>query len=145
MGEFSDAYSTDISCPPAVCFATLVDFERYPAWSSPISVCRVIERHPDGLAKLVEFELNMLVKTIRYVLDYTYDPPNGAEWTMAEGDLTGIAGSYRFEETRTGCRATCMQTIELGFWVPAFVKRTFEQKALEDSVEEFRRAVEALG
>ncbi len=84
----------------------------------------------------------MSIKTLRYVLEYDYDPPHGATWRLVEGDLAGVEGSYRFEPRGTKTVATCTQEIDLGFWVPGFLRRTFEQKALRDSVEEFRAAVE---
>jgi ribosome-associated toxin RatA of RatAB toxin-antitoxin module len=144
VSQYRQSYTTTIARSARDCFAALVDFERYPDWSSPITVCRVLERHPDGLAKRVEFELNMTIKTIRYVLEYTYEPPHGADWHLIEGDLNGVEGSYRFEEGPDGCRTTCSQAIDLGFWVPGFIRSTFEQRALQESVEEFRRAVEAV-
>jgi uncharacterized membrane protein len=102
----------------------------------------VLDRYPDGTAKRVEFILDMTIKTIRYVLEYTYERPNGASWHLVEGDVKDVAGSYRFDETPTGVKATCTQAVELGFWVPGFIRSLAEAKALRDSVEEFRRAVE---
>ncbi len=143
MSEYRQSYSTTIAAPASDCFAVLTAFEDYPHWSSPITACRVLERHPDGLPKRVEFALDMTVKKIRYVLDYTFDPPHGARWKLASGDVKDIEGSYRFEETAAGTTATCTQGIDLGFWLPGFLRSGFEKKALRDSVEEFRVAVEA--
>ena len=120
----------------------LTDFDAYPQWSSPIKACRVLERHPDGLARRVEFTLDMTIKTIRYVLEYTYDPPRGATWRLLEGDVKDVTGSYRFDETASGITATCTQAVDLGFWVPGFIRSLAEAKALRDSVEEFKHAVE---
>ena len=143
MGAYRESYSTTIAAPMDACFAVLHAFEDYPAWSSPITSCRVLDRHPDGMPKRVEFMLDMTIKTVRYVLEYVWDPPRGATWTMAEGDLTDIEGAYRFEEAVNGTTATCTQAIDLGFWLPGFLRSTIEAKALRDSVEEFRAAVEA--
>ena len=143
MSEYRQSYSTTIAASPSDCFAVLTAFEDYPRWSTPITECRVLDRHPDGLPKRVEFALDMTVKTIRYVLDYTFDAPNGACWKLASGDVKDIEGSYRFEETPTGTKATCTQDVDLGFWLPGFLRSGFEKKALRDSVEEFRAAVEA--
>ena len=142
MSEYRQTYSTTVAAPVAECFAVLTAFEDYPRWSSPITSCRVLERGPDGLPKRVEFMLDMTVKTIRYVLDYEYDPPGEARWSFVEGDVTDIQGAYRFEERGGKTVATCTQSIDLGFWVPGFIRSTFEKKALRDSVEEFKRAVE---
>ncbi len=143
MSEYRQSYSTTIAAPVTDCFAVLVAFEDYPRWSSPITSCRVLEHHADGLPKRVEFLLDMTVKTIRYVLDYTYDRPHGATWEFVEGDVRAISGEYRFEEAGGRTTATCSQAIDLGFWLPGFVRSGLEKKALHDSVEEFRQAVEA--
>ncbi len=143
MSEYSQTYSTTVAGSIDDCFAVLVDFPDYVRWSSPITTCRVLEQYPDGLPKRVEFGLDMTIKTIRYVLEYTYDRPNGATWRLVEGDLKDVEGSYRFTTNADGATtATCTQAIDLGFWVPGFIRSTFEKKALHDSVEEFRRAVE---
>ena len=143
MSDFSQSYSTSIAASVEECFAVLTDFPAYPTWSSPITECRVLDRHPDGLARRVAFTLDMTLKTVRYVLEYTYDPPQGARWRMVEGDVKDVQGSYRFVERDGETEATCSQAVDIGFWVPGLLKRTFESKALRDSVEEFRAAVEA--
>ena len=143
MSEYRQSYSTTIAAPVADCFAVLTAFEDYPRWSSPITSCRVLERYPDGLPKHVEFQLDMTVKTIRYVLDYVSDKPHGATWSLVEGDVKAVSGEYRFEEDGDHTTATCSQAIDLGFWLPGFVRSGLEKKALHDSVEEFRQAVEA--
>ena len=140
--QVRQSYSTAVAGTIEECFAVLTDFDAYPQWSSPIKACRVLERHPDGLAKRVEFTLDMTIKTIRYVLEYTYDPPHGATWRLLEGDVKDVTGSYRFDETASGITATCTQSVDLGFWVPGFIRSLAEAKALRDSVEEFKHAVE---
>lgn len=143
MAEYRQSYTTQVAGTPERCFAVLVDFEHYPDWSSPVTSCRILTRSADGLPEQVAFELNMTLKTLRYTLAYRFDPPRGGDWSLVEGDVAGVEGSYRFEPEAGGTRTTCTQAIDLGFWVPGFLKRSFEQKALADSVEEFRRAVEA--
>jgi len=143
MSDLSQSYSTAIAGSVADCFAILTDFAAYPRWSGPVKECRVLERYPDGLARRVAFTLDMTVKTVHYVLEYTYDPPRGARWRLVEGDVKNVEGSYRFEENGDQTSATCTQAVDVGFWVPGPIRRTFEKKALRDSVEEFKRAVEA--
>lgn len=142
MSEYSQTYSTAVAGSVDACFNVLVDFERYTDWSSPITKCRIVDRYPDGLARRVEFHLDAKVKTLRYVLEYEYDPPHGARWHLVEGDIAGVEGSYRFEPAGERTTATCSQSIDVGFWVPGFLRRTFEASALQQTVEEFRAAVE---
>lgn len=143
MADYRQTYSTSVAGTPEQCFAVLVDFERYPEWSSPVTSCRILSRGEDGLPKEVAFELDMTLKTLRYTLAYRFDPPHGGDWSLVAGDVSGVEGSYRFTPEGARTTATCTQAIDVGFWVPGFLKRTFEHKALADSVEEFRRAVEA--
>jgi hypothetical protein len=144
MAEFAQSHSTMVNGSLEECFAVLTDFEAYPEWSGPVTECRVVDRHPDGLARRVAFALDMTLKTLRYVLEYVYEPPHTARWRLVEsGDVKNVEGSYRFEKIGDQVRATCSQSIDLGFWVPGPIRRPLEQKALRDSVEEFKRAVEA--
>ena len=143
MSGYSQTHATTVAASVDDCFAVLVDFEDYPRWSSPVTSCRILDRGSDGLPRRVEFALDMTIKTIRYVLEYSFDQPNGATWKLVEGDLKSVEGSYRFEPADGGTTATCSQAVDIGFWIPGFIKSTFEAKALRDSVEEFRVAAEA--
>jgi hypothetical protein len=147
MSDFTQSYSTEVAGTLEDCFAVLTDFPDYPRWSTPVQECRVLDRHPDGLARRVAFALDMTVKTLRYTLEYSFEPPHGGTWHLVEGDVKSVEGSYRFEPvgdpTGGRIRATCTQAIDIGFWVPGPIRRPIEQKALRDSVEEFKKAVEA--
>ena len=143
MADYAQSYSTLVAGSVDECFAVLVGFEDYPRWSSPIKECRVLERHADGLGKRVAFSLDMTLKTIRYTLEYTWERPHGGRWRLLEGDVKDVQGSYRFDSAGGRTKATCSQAIDIGFWVPGPIRRPLEQKALRDSVEEFRVAVES--
>ena len=144
MSDFSQSYSTEVAGSVDDCFAVLTDFDAYPRWSSPVTECRVLDRHPDGLPCRVAFALDMTLKTVRYTLEYTWEPPHTGRWRLVESpDVRDVQGSYHFEKAGGRTKATCSQTIDIGFWVPGPIRRPFEQKALRDSVEEFRKAVES--
>jgi hypothetical protein len=143
MGEFRQAYTASIAASAVDCFRVLTDFASYPEWSGPVTECHVVDRYPDGLPRRVEFALDFTLKTIRYVLEYSYEPPLVARWHLVEGDVKDVHGSYEFRERDGRVEATCTQEIDVGFWIPGPLKRTFEAKALRDSVEDFRRAVES--
>lgn len=143
--EHQQIFSTPIDAPVALCYDAIADFEAYPQWSSPVSKITVIDRHPDGRARRVEFEVDMKLRTVRYVLEYTWHPPNRLTWKMAEGDLADIEGSYVFEaDGANRTTATCSQAISLGFWVPSLILKPIEQTALKQSVLEFKAEAERL-
>jgi ribosome-associated toxin RatA of RatAB toxin-antitoxin module len=143
VADFSQSYSAEVAGSVSDCFAVLTDFEAYPQWSGPVTECRVVDRHPDGLPRRVAFALDMKLKVLRYVLEYTWEPPHTGRWHLIEGDVKDIQGSYHFEPANDRTKATCSQSIDLGFWIPGPIRRPFEQKALHDSVEEFKTAVES--
>ena len=143
MADHQQSFSTPIDAPVELCYAAIADFESYPTWSSPVSRITVLDRHPDGHARRVEFVVDMKLREVRYVLEYTWHPPNRLTWKMTEGDLADIEGSYVFERDGAGkATATCSQAISLGFWVPSLVLRPIEQTALRQSVLEFKAEAE---
>ena len=143
MADAKQSQSIEIEATPEQCFETIVDFADYPNWSSVIVATSVADAYPDGLPRRVRFELDMKVRTVRYTLDYAYERPRLVEWKLAEGDVESVEGSYRFEPAGKGrTRATCEQAVSVGFWIPGPIRRIAEKKALEDSVREFKAAVE---
>jgi len=140
--EFKQEYSVDVAASPEDCFATLIDFDAYPDWSSTVCSARVLARNAAGLPLRVEMELDARVRKIRYVLEYRYKKPREATWTLAEGDVKSVVGSYRFRKKGSATEATCTQAIDLGFWLPGPLRRAGERTALKQSVEEFKSAVE---
>jgi ribosome-associated toxin RatA of RatAB toxin-antitoxin module len=136
-------FSTEVHASVAQCFATITDFEHYPQWFSTIQHSKILNRHPNRLARQVEYHIDMTVKTVRYVLEYEYDKPTQLTWKSVDGDIEAIEGSYRFEKlgsTRT--RATCRQAVVLGFWVPGPLRSLMERQALKQAVLEFKAAAE---
>jgi ribosome-associated toxin RatA of RatAB toxin-antitoxin module len=144
MAAEAQTYTTTVAATPADCFAVVTDFPSYPRWSGPICRADVRESYPDGLAKRVELELDMKIRRVRYVLEYRYEPPGRVAWKLVEGDLNDVEGSYVFEAAGAGAtKVTCTQAVDLGFWIPGFIRSTIERGALRDAVEEFKRETEA--
>ncbi|HEY8515268.1 MAG TPA: SRPBCC family protein [Candidatus Binatia bacterium] len=143
MAEAEQSYTTEIEASVEQCWDVLLDFDRYPAWSGPVTACKVLERDADGRARVVEMTLDMKIRNVRYVLQYEYDVPRRADWHLVEGDVTSITGSYEFEPIAPNrTRATCRQAVDLGFWVPGPLRRMIERQALRDSVHEFKAEAE---
>src|SRR5258707_12017427 len=143
MAEAEQSFTTEVGAGIDDCCAVLLDFDRYPAWSGPTTASRVLDTYPDGRARRVEMTLDMKIKNVRYVLEYTYDLPRRAAWRLVEGDVSGIVGSYEFvpiDAART--RTTCSQAVDLGFWIPGPLRRGIERQALRDSVLEFKPEAE---
>ncbi len=133
----------DIEAPLDLCLAVLLDFERYPDWSSAILECQSLERDTAGRATRVAFALDAKIRTVRYTLAYTLEAPATLRWTLVTGDLAAVDGSYVLTPSgpqRT--HAVCTQAVDPGFWLPGPLRRFAERQALSDSVGEFRSEAE---
>ncbi|MFQ5667992.1 MAG: SRPBCC family protein [Candidatus Binatia bacterium] len=136
-------FTTDVDASVRQCFVTVTDFERYPSWFSAVERTKVLDRYPNGLAKQVEYRVDMKLKSIRYVLEYEYAKPTRLTWRSVGGDLESIEGSYLFEKVGPKLtRATCRQAVSIGFWVPGPIRTVMERQALKQSVLEFKAAAE---
>jgi ribosome-associated toxin RatA of RatAB toxin-antitoxin module len=137
-------YTTEVRASVARCFATITAFEQYPDWFSSVEHSAVLERYPDGLGKVVEYRMDLKLKSVRYVLAYAYDKPAELTWKSVDGDIEAIDGRYLFEKLGPKLsRATCRQSVSFGFWMPGPIRRIVEQHALTQSVLEFKAAAEA--
>ena len=137
-------FTAEVDASVDGCFATITRFEQYPEWFSAVERTTVLQRYRNGLAKQVEFHVDMKVKTVRYVLEYAYDKPSQLTWHAVDGDVEGIEGAYLFEKVNTKCtRVTCRQAVALGFWLPGVIRKFAERQALQQSVLEFKTAAEA--
>ncbi|MBP1687747.1 MAG: hypothetical protein H6Q33_3890 [Deltaproteobacteria bacterium] len=144
MATHEQEFSTEVRASLGQCFATITDFEHYPDWYATVQQTEVLERYANGLAKQVEFSVDMKLKTVRYVLEYRYDKPKLLTWKSVAGDIEAIEGSYRFEKLAPALsRATCRQAVSLRFWLPRALRSLIEGQALKQSVLEFKAAAEA--
>ena len=127
-----------------LCFDTIVDFEAYPEWFSGITEAQIIERDDARGLWTVGYSLDMMIKTLRYTLAYESERPNRLTWKLTQGDVSDVQGSYEFVALESDVtEATCTQGIDVGFWIPGPLRRTFERSALSDSVGEFKKMAEA--
>ncbi len=142
MAESIQSYDAKIDANIESCIDVLLDFEHYPAWSSPILDAEILTRDKSGRGEHVKFSLDMRIRTIRYTLAYAFQLPRAITWTLVDGDLSSVNGSYQLDQIPGGVRATCRQEIDIGFWVPGPIRRIAERQALRDSVLEFKAEAE---
>ncbi|MGH7789120.1 MAG: SRPBCC family protein [Candidatus Binatia bacterium] len=135
--------SLRIEAPQSACFAAILEFEHYPDWFSAIESAKILERDKAGVGRIVEFHIDMRIRRIRYVLEYAYKKPGELSWRSIDGDVESIEGRYSFKKVSpTITEAACRQEIRLGFWFPGPLRKIAERSALNQSVSEFKTAVE---
>lgn len=141
--EGAQQFTLEINAPIGDCFETILDFEAYPSWSSAVSHARILKRDRNGVGRIVEFAIDMKIRSVGYELEYSYKKPTLLTWVSVGGDVEKIEGAYRFKKLgpdRT--EVTCEQSVRLGFWVPGPIRSLAERTALRQSVTEFKEVVE---
>jgi coenzyme Q-binding protein COQ10 len=89
-----------IEAPVEKFWDIVVDYDRYPEFVPGIRGCRVLP----GDGSLVEYELDLGIKRIRYVLRHVAEPPRKLTWSLVSGELMKVSnGSWelRPEQGRT--------------------------------------------
>jgi ribosome-associated toxin RatA of RatAB toxin-antitoxin module len=138
MPGYGECQSTEIAAPPQACFDALTDFERLPEWQGAVKAVTVLERDERGRAKVVEYEVDARVRSVRYRLRQVYDEPHRLASEYLGGDFRDFCGEWRFEPV--GADHTHVEldlNIDPGRFVPGFVR-----SAIADAV--MRRALRDL-
>lgn len=135
--------SAIVSGTAAACRDAVADFESYPEWQSAVRRVTVRSRAADGRGMLVDFEIDLKVKTVRYSLNYEFVSDELVRWTYAGGDIENVTGSYVFESrSDTEVEAIYELDLDLGFYVPGIVKKKVQQESMKRSVVELKERVE---
>ena len=81
-----------IAVPPEALFDVIVDYARYPEFVPGIKACEV--RSVRG-EKHVEYELDLGLRRVRYVLKHLEARPSKVTWSLVSGDTMKVStGSW---------------------------------------------------
>jgi ribosome-associated toxin RatA of RatAB toxin-antitoxin module len=73
-------------------FDVVVDYPRYPEFVPGIKACRVLEV---GGEKHVEYDLDLGLRRIRYVLRHEEERPRRVSWSLVSGEILKVSnGSW---------------------------------------------------
>lgn len=100
-----------IDVPVERFFDLVVDYERYPEFVPGIRSCRV---RRSGGEKHVEYELDLGVKRVRYVLRHEEVRPSRVSWSLVSGDMMKVSnGSWALADDGGRTRATYSVEIQV--------------------------------
>jgi ribosome-associated toxin RatA of RatAB toxin-antitoxin module len=100
-----------IGCAPERLFDVIVDYPRYPEFVPGIKACRVLPGKGD---RRVEYELDIGLKRIRYVLCHVEQRPGRVAWSLVSGDALKVSsGSWELEPEGSGTRARYAVDIQI--------------------------------
>lgn len=109
-----------IAAPIDRVWGVIVDYARYPEFVPGVRGCRVVGER--GGARQVEYEVDLGVRRIRYVLALREDRPRRVSWSLVEGDLlTRSDGSW--ELSGTGGETLARYTVDVQISRPPLVPR----------------------
>jgi uncharacterized membrane protein len=136
--------SIEIDAPAKDVFSVAADFPAYPEWNANINKVEVRERDESGRPTKVWMEVDAKLKTISYTLGYDYsDAPRSFSWSLADGDVKELEGSYTFVESGDVTRVSYEMRIDPGFFVPKMLRRQAERQIARAALEDLKTRVEA--
>ncbi len=127
-----------VDASPQECLDALTDVPRLHEWQRALRRARVVAREPDG--DVVEFEVDAKVRTLRYRLRVTPQPPGLLDSVYVSGPFRDLSARWTFEPApKGGTLAAVEVTVDPGRWVPAPVVRLVEDALLGRAVSDLQR------
>lgn len=125
------------------CFDALLDYEGFPQWQRAVKSTEIESRDEAGRGRDVAFEIDAKVKTIRYRLRYSYEPPHRISWEYLGGDVKEVDGEMLLEEHDNGTLVTYSLALDPGVWLPGPVQKVLNDQVMKGSLEDLKRRVES--
>jgi uncharacterized membrane protein len=129
---------------PQDCFDALVGYESFPDWQRAVKSVEILSRDGDGRGRDVAFVIDAKVRTIRYTLRYSYEPPHRISWDYVEGDVKDVDGEMVLEDQGDGTTlATYSLALDPGVWLPGPLQKVLNDQVMKGSVEDLKKRVES--
>jgi coenzyme Q-binding protein COQ10 len=117
-----------IDVPVEKFFDLVVDYERYPEFVPGIRSVRV---HGANGEKHVEYELDLGVKRIRYVLRMTESRPTRVSWSLVSGDMMKVSNGA-WELAAEGGKTRALYTVEIQITRPPLVPQMIVDRVSDE-------------
>ncbi len=81
-------------------YEVVTDYEAYPEFVPGIKACRVKQGEAKaGATRLVEYELDLGIKRVKYTLGHSETKPKKVTWALVQGDMMKVSnGSWELED-----------------------------------------------
>lgn len=117
-----------VDAPVEEFFELVVDYARYPEFVPGIRACRVREV---GAEKHVEYELDLGVRRIRYVLRMSEKRPTGVSWSLVSGEMMKVSnGSWAL--TPEGGKTRAVYSVEIQIARPPLVPQMIVDRVSDE-------------
>lgn len=122
-------------------YAVVTDYPRYPEFVPGIKACRVLEVAGE---KHVEYDLDLGLRRIRYVLRHVEEPPRKVVWSLVSGEILKVSnGSW--ELTPEGQKTRARYSVDIQISRPPLVPQPLMDKMSDQmSKVQLPRTLEAF-
>ena len=114
--------------PAEQVFDVLVDYPRYPEFVPGIKACRVLpvkgERH-------VEYELDLGLKRVKYVLHHVERRPLQVTWSLVSGEMMKVSNG-EWALTAEGATTRARYTVDIQISRPALIPQSVIDKVSDE-------------
>jgi coenzyme Q-binding protein COQ10 len=118
-----------VAVPSEKLFDVISRYEAYAEFVPGIKSCRVKSRGPAGVD--VEYELDLGVKTIRYVLRHVEERPRKVTWSLVSGDWMKVSsGGWDLAPEGGGTRAR--YTVDIQIAKPPLIPKAIVDKVADE-------------
>ncbi len=105
-------------------YQVVTDYLRYPEFVPGIKACRVLEAQGE---KQVEYDLDLGLRRIRYVLRHLEEPPRRVTWSLVSGEILKVSnGSW--ELTPEGQKTRARYSVDIQISRPPLVPQPLMDK-----------------
>lgn len=137
-----------VKADPATIMGVIADFPAYPEWAGPVKRIEVVEEGPDGRAKQVRFQVEVMGISDSYVNEYTWDGDRRVDWTMVEGkSQKSQVGVYELKPVGNpadgNTEVTYDLTVEIAIPLPGLIRRRLQGKIVDTALKDLKKRCEA--
>ncbi|MEX2587371.1 MAG: SRPBCC family protein [Actinomycetota bacterium] len=144
MAAAKGSSSIDIAASPDRIMSVVTDINAYPEWVKEMKQVSVSQADSSGRPLRASFAVDAKVKTVRYELDYSYEP-NVISWHSVDGgDVSEISGSYRMNPNGSSTRVEYDYAIDPGFPMPAPVRKQAVKLIVATALKGLKKRVESI-
>ena len=114
--------------PAEQVFDVLTDYARYPEYVPGIKACRVLPGKGD---RQVEYELDLGLKRVRYVLRHVETRPTRITWSLVSGDMMKVSNG-EWALTPDGEVTRARYTVDIQISKPPLIPQSVIDKVSDE-------------
>ena len=98
MPVITGSSTAEVAAPIERCWALVEDVAIAPQWQGGLVKMDVLERDEHGRPLICDALSDAKLRKVHTRVQFTYDGPTRLAWTMLEGDLDSMDGSWQLED-----------------------------------------------